>query len=117
MEKIINISGKDYHMKSSAFTQFAYKNHTGRSFLSDVQKLSGITVDDLTNVDGLIELLLDVSYVMIKEADPTKFASEEDFLKSIDSLFDEPDWVEQVIALAITPISGNLQKNIEFPSK
>mgnify|MGYP003303889426 CR=1 FL=1 len=40
MEKIIRISGRDYKMKASALTQFSYKNETGRSFLTDLQKLT-----------------------------------------------------------------------------
>ena len=40
MKKIITISGKEYTMKSSAYTQFKYKNDTGRRMLQDLQELA-----------------------------------------------------------------------------
>lgn len=110
MVKTIQIDGVNYDMKSSAYTQFAYKNQTGRSFLSDIQKLSDIKGDDLLKVDGLIEVLLDISFVMIQEANPTRFKNEEEFIKSIGTLFQEPKWIGEVIELAIMPLSaGNTQ--------
>lgn len=111
MVKTITINGTKYDMKASAYTQFAYKNLTGRSFLADIQKLTNLKEDDLLQVDGLIEILLDISFVMIQENDPKKFTNEEEFIKSISNLFDEPQWIEDVIALAVTPLSGNLQKD------
>ncbi len=114
MVKTIRIDGKDYDMKSSAYTQFAYKNQTGRSFLSDIQKLTGLkdNISNLMEVDGLIEVLLDISFVMIQESDPTRFKNEEEFIKSIGVLFDEPKWIEEVIELAIMPLStGNTKTN------
>ncbi len=112
MVKTIRIDGKDYDMKSSAYTQFAYKNLTGRSFLSDIESLSGIKGEDFSKVDGLIEILLDISYVMIDEANPNRFKNEQEFIKSIDHLFEEPKWIEEVVALAIMPLSaGNNKTN------
>ena len=35
MRKIIKIGGKEYTIKSSAYTQFKYKNDTGRKFLKE----------------------------------------------------------------------------------
>ncbi len=46
MKKIITIDGKEYEMKSSAYTQFAYKNLTGRSLLSDISDISKLTEED-----------------------------------------------------------------------
>ena len=90
MKKIINISGKDYTMQSSAYTQFAYKDLTGRSLLNDLQE---------------------ISYVMIQEADSSQVNDYVSFLKSIDDLYTDPNWIEEVILLACTPISGRLQGN------
>lgn len=118
MKKIINIDGKDYTMKSSAFTQFAYKNLTGRSLLKDIQniiELSGKVEQDFSVIDELTEPLLDVCYVMIEEGDSTQVKTREDFIKGIECLFDENNftWINEVITLAMSPISRQLQSEIK----
>ena len=107
--KIIKISGKEYEMKSSAFTQFAYKNETGRSFLKDIQKLSEADTTNIEVIYDILEPLLDIAYVMIKEANPDQVNNKEDFYKSIESLFDDVKWIEEVINLAISPLSTGFQ--------
>ena len=114
MKKIINISGKDYTMQSSAYTQFAYIDLTGRSLLKDLQNLIKLrckTKDDveLSDIDGVTELVLKISFVMIQEADSTQVQDYKSFLKSIDDLYTDTSWIEEVILLACTPISGRLQ--------
>lgn len=112
MKKIITIDGKDYTMKSSAYTQFAYKNMTGRSLLKDIQKiieLSGQIENDLSLIDDLTEPLLDVCYVMITEADETQVKTKEEFIKGIESLYDKFDWINEVVMLAMNPLSRQLQ--------
>lgn len=112
MEKIIRIDTKDYKMKASAYTQFAYKNETGRSFLTDIQELAKYANADAFNIEKLndiSELLLKVAYVMIKEADSSQVGDYESFLKGIESLYDNIDWIEEVIILGCTPISRQLQ--------
>ena len=107
--KTIKIGGKEYEMKASAFTQFAYKNETGRSFLKDIQKLSEVDTTDLEVIYDILEPLLDIAYVMIKEANPDQVNNKEDFYKSIESLFDDVKWIEEVINLAISPLSTGFQ--------
>lgn len=107
--KTIKIGGKEYEMKASAFTQFAYKNETGRSFLKDIQKLSEVDTTDLEVIYDILEPLLDIAYVMIKEANPDQVNNKEDFYKGIESLFDDVKWIEEVINLAISPISTGFQ--------
>lgn len=113
MKKIVTISGKEYNMKSSAFTQFKYKNDTGRSLMADITKLSEIKDIDtnLESIDQLTETLLRIAYVMIEEADKNQVSSYEEFLKGIDGLFDEVDWINEVVELAASPLSRNLQNN------
>ena len=116
MEKIIKIDGKNYTMASSALTQFSYKNITGRSFLDDVKRLVDLSksenlLEDISSIDNISELLLQVSYVMVKEADKNQYISFEDFLKSIDNLYDDIQWIYEVIDLAVTPLSRNLHKS------
>lgn len=115
MKKIIAIDGKDYTMASSAYTQFAYKNLTGRSLLKDLDKITKLSSEidkDLSILDEVTEPLLDIAYVMIEEGDATQVSNKEDFIKGIESLFDDFNWIFEVIALAVNPLSRQLQKNI-----
>ena len=111
MKKQVTISGKDYFMKSSAYTQFKYKNDTGRGMLQDLKVFAdskNIKEDVLNNVDNLAEILLRLAYTMIEEADSSQVTNFEEFLKGLDGMFDETDWIEAVIELAASPISrGN----------
>ena len=112
MEKIIRIDTKDYKMKASAYTQFAYKNETGRSFLTDIQELTkyvNAESFELEQLNDISELLLKIAYVMVKEADPNQVSDYESFLKGIESLYDNIDWIAEVIILGCTPISRQLQ--------
>lgn len=111
MERIIKISNKDYKMKSSALTQFSYKNETGRSFLNDLQKLTNVNTEDTEKLDEFTELILKVAYIMTKEADKSQVTNYEDFLSNIESLYDNADWINEVLELACSPLSGQLQKN------
>lgn len=116
MKKIIKIDGKEYEMKSSAYTQFAYKNLTGRSLLKDIQNISSIAdkiQDDMSLIDEITEPLLDISFVMIQEANQEQVKTKEEFYKSIDSMYDDNAWIQEVITLAINPISRQLQNEIK----
>ena len=112
MEKIITISGKDYKMKASALTQFSYKNETGRSFLTDLQALTKLKdTTDINAIDDVSELVLRMAYIMAKEADKSQATNYESFLSGIDDLFSNTDWLQQVLELACSPLSRQLQTN------
>lgn len=116
MKKIITIDGKEYEMKSSAYTQFAYKNLTGRSLLKDIQNISNIAnkiQEDMSVIDEITEPLLDISFVMIQEANQDQVKTKEEFYKSIDSMYDDNTWIQEVITLAINPISRQLPNEIK----
>ena len=68
MKKIINIGGKDYTMQSSALTQFKYRDMTGRKLMQDINKIKDLREknDDILSVlDDFLEILLQITYVMI----------------------------------------------------
>lgn len=116
MKKIIRIDGKEYEMKSSAYTQFAYKNLTGRSLLKDIQNIASLAEkieSDFSLVDSISEPLLDISYVMMQEATDGKCMTKEEFYKSIDSMYDDITWINEVMQLAINPLSRQLQNQIK----
>lgn len=109
MKKIVKIGNTEYSMKSSAYTQFKYKNDTGRKMLEDLQsltKLQNATEEEaLVSVDDIIEIVLRMAFIMIEEADAKQITTYDEFLKSIDGLFDDTEWINQVIELATSPIS------------
>lgn len=112
MKKIVKIGNKEYSMKSSAYTQFKYKNDTGRKLLQDLQslsKLQDVKEDELlASIDDLSEIILRLSYVMIEEADPAQVSTFENFLKDIDGLYDDTEWFNEVVSLATAPISRGI---------
>ena len=113
--KIIKVGNNEYKMQSSAYTQFAYKNKTGRSLLKDMQYLVDKTEEidkgeiSLDDLDPITELLLNVAFVMIEEADKSQVTDYDTFLKSIDNLYDDMQWIYDVIKLGCAPISRQLQ--------
>lgn len=115
--EIVKIGDREFMMKSSAFTQFAYKNKTGRSMLKDMQELIRFSEEmktreaTLEDLDPISELILNIAFVMIKEADEKQVTDYDTFLKSIPSLYDDMDWIYQVIRLGCSPISRQLQNN------
>ena len=112
MKKIVNIGGKEYTMKSSAYTQFKYKDDTGRRMLSDLQeitKLQGKKQEEMIEgMDDLTEIVLRMAYVMIEEADSSQVKGYDEFLKSIENLYENTDWISEVIELATSPISRGI---------
>lgn len=112
MKRIIKIGNKEYEMKSSAYTQFKYKNDTGRKLLEDLQNLTQLQDKEesemIASIDDLTDIVLRISYVMIEEADPSQVTTFEDFLKGIDGLFDNTEWINEVISLAVAPISRGI---------
>lgn len=113
MRKIMKIGGKEYTLKSSAYTQFKYRNDTGRKMLDDIQKVAKMGTlseeEQVSKIEDLIELLLKMAYIMIEEADSSQVTTFDDFLKSIDGIFDETEWVDDVIELASSPFSRGIQ--------
>ena len=49
---------------------------------------------------------------MIQEADEKQVETREKFISSIESLYDDFNWVNEVVTLAINPISRQLQNQI-----
>lgn len=116
MKKTITIGSKEYAMQSSAYTQFKYKNDTGRSLVKDLSEIGKRyekinTEDALENFedfDGFVELALRIAYIMCLEAKSTT-GSFEEFLMGIDGYLESADWISEVVELAISPLSRNLQ--------
>lgn len=114
----IDLDGKEYFLASSAYTQFAYKELTGRSFLKDLEyiivmekkKSNNKKTDDIACLEKITDMILHITYIMIKEASESQVTNYTDFVKSVGSIYDKPDWIEKVIKLAAMPLSRQLQK-------
>lgn len=112
MKKTIRIGEKDYHIKSSAYTIFKYKNDTGRDLLNDLKELSTLTSDNaLEQLTTLNDTLLRITYVMILEADNNQVEDYESWLKSIDNVYGDVKWMSDSLECAIAPFSGGIETN------
>ena len=124
MEKKIKIGSKEFNMSSSAYTQFKYKNDTGRSLMADLvgcqekYKLlldeKNITTDSLefmNELDDLMNMVLRIAYIMTNEADKNQAQTFEDFLKQTDNYFGDLSWLNEVVELATSPFSRGIQAN------
>ena len=104
-------------MKASALTQFSYRDETGRSFLTDLQKLTELKDigDDFSSsieaLDNVSDLILKIAYIMTREADKTQVTNFEEFLGGIENLYDDTTWIQEVLELACTPLSRQIQNN------
>jgi len=120
MRKTITIGTKEFQMQSSAYTQFKYKDETGRSLIKDLSEIGKKyekvqlneedVLDNYDDFEGFITLALRIAYIMSLEAKSTS-GSFEDFLMQIDSYLENTDWISEVVELAISPLSRALQNN------
>ena len=122
MEKTIKIGNKSFNMSSSAYTQFKYKNDTGRSLMQDIADfqvkykdlLNGNLDVSLDQIEDIVETLLRIAYIMTNECDKNQATNFDEFLKKIDNYFSSIDWFNEVVELATSPFHrGNIQENQE----
>ena len=122
MEKTIKIGNKAFNMSSSAYTQFKYKNDTGRSLMQDIADfqvkykdlLNGNLDVSLDQIEDIVETFLRIAYIMTNECDKNQAVNFDEFLKQIDNYFSSIDWFNEVVELATSPFHrGNIQKNQE----
>lgn len=120
MVKTIKISGKDYNMKSSAFTPFKYKNDFGTDFLKDISKIektyNGMKdlpkeqeLEMLGEFNNILIVYLQIAYTMISEYDP-QFKPFMEWLQELDTLVtgnkENDAWIEEVLQLAMSTFRG-----------
>lgn len=121
--KEITIGSKKFNMKSSAYTQFKYKDITGKSLIKDLTELGKKyenigevkeeeAIERYDDLDDFIVTALRIAYIMSMEAKSFN-GSFESFLMEIDNYLDNLDWIGEVVELAISPLSRHLQANKE----
>lgn len=123
MEKTIKIGNKQFNMSSSAYTQFKYKNETGRSLIADLLRMEEkyktlynkdeTTIEQLEALQEIADDSLKIAFIMINENDKNQAPNYEEFLKSLDDYLIDVSWIEEVSDLASAPLSRGVQANEE----
>ena len=124
MEKTIKIGDKSYKMASSAYTQFKYKNDTGRSLMADLVEFQDkykILLDEknaneniiefMNKLDEVLDMILRIAFIMTNECDKNQAQTYEDFMKQIDNYYESLDWLNEVVELATAPFHRGIQAN------
>lgn len=122
MEKMIKIGDKTYKMASSAYTQFKYKNDTGRSLLADLSEFQNkysVLLDEKNAEENIVEfmnkfeevldIILRIAFIMTNECDKNQAQTYEDFLKQTNNYFESLDWLNEVVELATAPFRRGIQ--------
>lgn len=117
--KTITIGNKQFNMKSSAYTQFKYRDITGRTLIKDLTDLGKKyesfgdikeeeALERFDDLDEFIMTALRIAYIMSMEGKSFS-GTFENFLMEIDNYLENLDWIGEVVELALSPISRNLQ--------
>lgn len=108
MKKEINIMGKVYEVQTSAYTPFLYKKVFKSGFLSDIQKLTELKVENdkvVGNIDDFFEVILQVAYILILGANKN-FKPFDEWVSEHESLNMSDTWVAEVTELAVSSFLG-----------
>lgn len=119
--KEITIGTKKFNMKASAYTQFKYKDITGRSLIKDLTELGKKyenfgdvkeeeALERYDDLDDFIMTALRIAYIMSMEGKSFN-GTFENYLMEIDNYLDNTDWIGEVVELALSPLSRNIQTN------
>ena len=119
--KEITIGSKKFNMKASAYTQFKYKDITGRSLIKDLTELGKKyenfgdvkeeeALERYDDLDDFIMTALRIAYIMSMEGKSFN-GTFENYLMEIDNYLDNTDWIGEVVELALSPLSRNIQTN------
>lgn len=117
MRKKITIGNKEYEMQSSAYTQFKYRDVTGRTLIRDLSDLGKKyenmskkedMAEQFEGIDDFINTVLEIAYIMCSEA-KSFTGTKDEFLMQIDNYLDNTDWIGEVVELALSPLSRTIQ--------
>lgn len=126
MIKQVKIGEVEYVLNSNAYTRFLYKKLFGKGILEDVQVITQFAMEvqeekdkldktklseeeknaelgvfALSRLDGYMDVLLQLTYTFIKCNDES-FMPYEDWLKTIDRINPNDDWVSEVTELSVS---------------
>lgn len=114
MVKTVKIGDKEFNLKSSAFTPFKYENEYGSDLLKDInsinvkqKEISKLATEEersdawINEIGGIMKMALRIAYTLIQEYDE-KVAPYETWLKSLDHVFGEYEWMQEVMECAMS---------------
>jgi len=88
MEKIVKIGGKDITLKASALLPRLYRSHIGKDLINDMAKLQK-SIESKDNLDALdLEIFENIAWCMAYHADKTIPNTPDEWLETIDGVFD-----------------------------
>ena len=120
MLKTVKIGDKHYDMKSSAWTPFKYENEYQTDFLGDINKINKKAIEIsklpeeeqqtawLDQMTGIFKTVLQIAYTMIKENNES-FKSYEEWLKELDGIYQEANWIQEVLECAMSTFQGRME--------
>ena len=123
MVKTVKIGNKEYDLKSSAYTMFKYKNDMQRDLLKDISaindkytEISNLPKEEqdikwISEISGILDMALHLAYIMIQEQDSNFKISYEDWLKELDALCEDTEWIPNVLEVGISPFLGRIQNS------
>ena len=123
MVKTVKIGNKEYDLKSSAYTMFKYKNDMQRDLLKDIStindkytEISNLPKEEqdvkwISEISGILDMALHLAYIMIQEQDSNFKTSYEDWLKELDALCEDTEWIPSVLEVGISPFLGRIQNS------
>lgn len=114
MERLILAGDQSVAMRASALTPRLYRYKTGRDLLADMNKLKNAkkqrdelpktaTPEEIDEADGkllaVLDIFLDVAYVMAKQADSSLPDTADEWLDTIDGVFSIHEVLPQILEL------------------
>ena len=104
MERIIEIGGKEVRMRASALIPRLYRATFGRDMIVDMRKLVKAFVDVSNDEDKQFDVLdltifENVAWAMAKQGDPDIPNNPDEWLDSIDGMFDIYEILPEIIEL------------------
>lgn len=115
MVKNVKIGKQSYDMKSSVLTLETYKRLYDKDLMKVVSDLhedysSALGTNDwMSKIQTIMLDVLKIAHVMIQEQNPS-FMSYEDWIKDLDGLLDEPQWITEVLGVAMSTFRTGLFK-------
>lgn len=107
MEKVINLGGKEYKLRSSLFTIISYRSVFGTELFADVKKIDGLKNKSEEEISALIDTIFRITYILHK---PFTTNSYEEFLNEFDfSIITEISALEE-LAKVIGDLLGSVKR-------
>lgn len=104
MDKLVKIGNNSYHMRSSLYTPYKYRQDTGKDLLEEIKVLN--PKEAKVEMMEMVYKVIDIAYVMMAEYSNyyhEKMVTKEEWLMNIDNILEDTDWIYDVLTLAMYP--------------